>query len=293
VSETIERQPDHGKLVGMSVVLLRDDLETACRTIRDLGFDAIEVHGSHISPGMPGVTVYDAHAAAAGELIRRNGLQVSTLNVVGDASFQPFDGPDALRGTAEQMGRHLRWAAAMGSPRILIWEGRVAAAADVQGSLQILGEVIGRARDAAGLADPPRVSIELHPFTFGLAHRSLPQLAETLRSIGGAGICFDFCHFAVALGRDLLSAITDDVLDAIDHVHYSDSDCVTSELHFPPGLGVLDLDAIGARLAGRPIATSWDLFGWPAPRTAITDTFDHYRTFVERHAASTAPSTAA
>ena len=115
-----------------------------------------------------------------------------------------------------------------------------------------------------------------------------PELAQTLRSIGGAGICFDFCHFAVALGRDLLAAIDDDVLEAIDHVHYSDSDCVTSELHFPPGLGVLELDAIGARLAGSPIATSWDLFGWPAPRTAMAGWFDRYRTFVERHAASTA-----
>jgi sugar phosphate isomerase/epimerase len=288
MSEVLERQPDHGKLVGMSVVLLRDDLETAARTLRDLGFEAMEVHGSHISPGMPGVTVYDAHAAAAGELIRRTGLAVSTLNVVGDSSFQPFDGPEALRATADVMGRHLRWADAMGSPRILIWEGRVADGSAVPEALQKLGEVIERARDASGLADPPRVSIELHPFTFGLAHRCLPELAETLRSIGGAGICFDFCHFAVALGRDLLSAIDDGVLDAIDHVHYSDSDCVTSELHFPPGLGLLDLDAIGTRLAGRPIATSWDLFGWPAPRTAIGDAFERYRLFVERHAASTA-----
>ncbi len=133
MSESLARQPDHGKLVGMSVVLMRDDLETAAQTIRDLGFEAIEVHGSHISPGMPGVTVYDAHAAAAGDLIRRIGLDVSTLNVVGDASFQPFDGPDALRATADAMGRHLRWAAAMGSPRILIWEGRVASASEVPG----------------------------------------------------------------------------------------------------------------------------------------------------------------
>ena len=288
MSEPLARQPDHGKLVGMSVVLMRDDLETAAQTIRDLGFQQIEVHGSHLSPGMPGVTVYDAHAAAAGDLIRRIGLDVSTLNVVGDASFQPFDGPDALRATADTIGKHLRWAAAMGSPQILIWEGRVASASEVPAALRTLGEVIERARDASGLADPPRVSIELHPFTFALAHRCLPQLAELLQSVGGAGICFDFCHFAVALGRDLLSAIDDDVLTAIDHVHFSDSDCVTSELHFPPGLGVLDLDAIGTRLAGRPIATSWDLFGWPAPRTAIRDGMERYRAWVERHAASTA-----
>ena len=139
----------------MSVVLLRDDLETAVRTISDLGFERIEVHGSHIAPGIPGVTVYDAHAAAAGDLIRRTGLAVSTLNVVGDSSFQPFDGPDALLPTAAAMGRHLRWAAAMGSPRILIWEGRAGSAGDVPDALQKLGGG-DRARARCLRASPTR-----------------------------------------------------------------------------------------------------------------------------------------
>ena len=46
--------------------MLRDDLETAARTIAELGFDGMEVHLSQLGPGMPGVTVYEAHAAAAG-----------------------------------------------------------------------------------------------------------------------------------------------------------------------------------------------------------------------------------
>ena len=52
------------------------------------------------------------------------------------------------------------------------------------------------------LADPPEVSIELHPFTFALKHRALPELATALSRVG-AGICLDFCHFGVALGREL------------------------------------------------------------------------------------------
>ena len=134
------------------------------------------------------------------------------------------------------------------------------------------------------MPSPPPVSCELHPFTFALKHRRLPQLAAALRSVG-AGICFDFCHFGVALGRDLVDHLDDDVVDAIDHVHYSDTDTKTSELHFPPGEGVLDLDAIGARLAGKPIAASWDLFGWPGPRHAVRSRMGVYRAFVERHAA--------
>ena len=93
----------------------------------------------------------------------------------------------------------------------------------------------------------------------------------------------------MALGRDLLGYLDDDLVDAIDHVHYSDTDTKTSELHFPPGEGVLDLDAVGARIAGRPIAVSWDLFGWPGPRHAVGSHMDVYRDFVERHVASIRP----
>jgi sugar phosphate isomerase/epimerase len=74
------------------------------------------------------------------------------------------------------------------------------------------------------------------------------------------------------------------VVGAIDHVHYSDTDTTTSELHFPPGEGVLDLDAIGARIAGKKIALSWDLFGWPGARHAARSRIDVYRSFVQRHA---------
>jgi sugar phosphate isomerase/epimerase len=280
-------QPDHGKRIGMSVVLLRDDLETAAQTLLGLGFEGMEVHSSHLAPGIPGVTVYDRHAAAAGELINSVGLAVSTLNVVGDASFDPFGDRAARQATVDMMARHLRWAAAMGSPRILIWEGRVPERSGVTAACRTLAEVIEQARERSGLSDPPGISAELHPFTFGLAHRALPELAATLRSVD-AGICFDFCHFGVALGADVLAGLTDDVLDAVDHVHYSDTDLVTSELHFPPGGGALDLDAIGARLQGIPIATSWDLFGWPAPRAAMRQYMDRYATFVERHAKSMA-----
>jgi sugar phosphate isomerase/epimerase len=277
--------PDHAKLVGMSLVAGREDVETAAATVRELGFEAMEVHASQIGSGMPGVPTFEAHAAAAGDVVRRAGLIVSTLNVVADPSFDPFGGPDARERTVERLADHLRWAAAMGAPRVLIFEGRVADPADVPAACETLVRVISEAQRRSGLADPPTVSCELHPFTFALRHRALPQLGAALRSVG-AGICFDLCHFGVALGRDLVPWLDDDVVAAIDHVHYSDTDTLTSELHFPPGEGVLDLDAIGARLAGKPIAASWDLFGWPGARHAVRTYMPAYRAFVERLAAS-------
>lgn len=98
----------------------------------------------------------------------------------------------------------------------------------------------------------------------------------------GAGICLDFCHFGVAWGQDFLSQIDGDMLDAVNHIHYSDTDCKTRELHFPPGRGVLDLDAILDNLAGRSLSAAWDLFSWPRPIQAITDGFETYRRSVAK-----------
>lgn len=281
----IALQPDHGKLIGMSLIAGRDDLEVAAATVKGLGFEGMEVHAHQLSPGLPGVPVFEGHAAAAGELVRRAGLMVSTLNVVGDATFDPLGGPEAMERTIDGLATHMRWASAMGAPRVLIWEGRVEDPSSVPAACETLARVIEAAGRRSKLAAPPPVSCELHPFTFALKHRALPQLGAALLSVG-AGICFDFCHFGVALGRDLLGFLDDDVVAAIDHVHYSDTDTLTSELHFPPGDGVLDLDAIGARLAGKPIAASWDLFGWPEPRHAVRTGMATYRGFVERLAAS-------
>jgi sugar phosphate isomerase/epimerase len=135
-------------------------------------------------------------------MIRESGLVVSTLNVIEEPpAFAPHDGPDARRATAARLGEHLRHAALMGAPGILIWDGRVdspdlAAAASNQ-----LAECIDLARQHARLGrDEVQVSVELHPFTFALKYGRLGELARALESVG-AGICVDFCHFAVALGR--------------------------------------------------------------------------------------------
>jgi sugar phosphate isomerase/epimerase len=269
----------------MSLVAGRDDLEIATATVKELGFEGTEVHASQLGPGMPGVPIFEGHAAAAGEVVRRAGLLVSTLNVVDDVTFDPFGGSAALEATIDGLAAHLRWADAMGAPRVLIYDGRVEDPAAVATACDTLARAIEAAGRQSGLTNPVPVSIELHPFTFALKHRALPQLGRALLSVG-AGICFDFCHFGVALGKDVLDYIDDDALAAIDHIHYSDTDIATSELHFPPGEGVLDLDAIGARLAGKPIAASWDLFGWPEPRYAVRQGMEAYRTFVGRLASS-------
>jgi sugar phosphate isomerase/epimerase len=163
----------------------------------------------------------------------------------------------------------------MGAPRVLCWDGR----GDARDAPQLLADCVSSALERSGLDDPPAVSVELHPFTFALAQRVVPEVAEALRA-AGAGICLDFCHFGVALGPTFGDELTADVLSAVNHVHFSDSDCTSSELHFPLGEGVLDLDALDARLDGLDVALAWDLFGWPAPRDAIRRTLPVYARYV-------------
>jgi sugar phosphate isomerase/epimerase len=269
-------QPDAGLAIGMSVCFLRNDLETAVAEVADLGFDAVEIFGGHLGPGLPNVRPFEAHAAAAAELVRRSGLVVSTLNVVGAEGFDPFGDRDAYDATVALTADHLRLAAAMGSPRILVWDGRIADPRDAADASARLAGIFDEARTRSGLSAPPAISVELHPFTFALQHRRLNDLAAALRG-SGAGICLDLCHFGVGLGNGWLDAVDDEVLAAIDHVHYSDTDLETSELHFPLGLGRLDLDAVDAKLAGRGLAVAWDLFGWPAPRAAVAHSMARYR----------------
>ena len=53
----------------------------------------------------------------------------------------------------------------------------------------------------------------------------------------------------------------------IEHLHYSDTDCVASELHYPPGKGVLDLAAMNKALIDIGFAgtSTLDMYGYPMP----------------------------
>ena len=270
-----------GKLVGMSGWLALDDLEDASKKLSDLGFEAVGVYHGQIGSRLVNAPVFEAHYRAAGQVIREAGLLVSTLNVIEDEpAFHPFGGADALRSTIERLAHHLRMAAAMGAPGILIWDGRANDGRAAERAPELLAECIAEARRIAGPAGEIDVAIELHPFTFALKHRKLRELSRAL-VYANASICIDFCHFSVGLGAAFLSEITDDVMERIGEIHYCDSDCVTSEFHYPAGRGSLDMKAIEAFFEGRQIPASLDLFQWPFPLTGAKDAMPLYRDFVK------------
>ncbi len=273
---------DSSKLVGMSGWLGLEDLEDACETLGSLGFEGIGVFHTQIGSRLISAPVFEGHYRAAGDVIREAGLVVSTLNVIKDRDeFDPLGSEESRATAALRLAADLQMAVAMGAPGVLIWDGRVDDEQGADAAPALFAECIARARDLAGLSNPPEIAVELHPFTFALQYRRLVPFAEALRSVG-AGICVDFCHFGVALGPDFIDAIDDTVMAAVSEIHYSDTDCVTSEFHFPPGRGVLDMARITDRFAGRGIPASWDLFQWPAPRAAARLGLAEYREFVRR-----------
>ena len=122
----------------------------------------------------------------------------------------------------------------------------------------------------------------------------LPSASTSIGSAGSAtrsgttsASLTDPCHFGVGSPDSYLAAIGKPG-SRIKCVHFSDSDKISSELHFPPGKGCLDLDGILNELKGIDFRGSWmvDYWLYPLPeeaarsglaflREALKD-FDHY-----------------
>ena len=239
------RPADVGRLIGMTVALSWLDGEQAVDELAAVGFTAVEVHTLQLGPSLPGPAVLEAHAAAMQSHLRGRGLEPSSLNAAGAAGFEPVAGD--WEESVDVLATQLRLAAALGSPRLICWDGRIGSAEPARAPAR-LADAIDEARRRSGLQDPPVISVELHPFTFALACGLVSETATALREVG-AGLCVDFCHFAVALGRSF--PLAPEVIAATNHVHLADSDCATSELHFPLGEGSLDLGALAASFAYR------------------------------------------
>jgi sugar phosphate isomerase/epimerase len=273
---------DSGLLIGMTIGFPRRSAEDAADLLATLGLEAVEIHLLQLGPGLPGAPVLEGHASALGEALRERGLVVSTLNGAGATGFEPHQDWD---GATEELARQLRLASALGSPRLLCWDGRLRPEPTTATASRRLADCIDAARERSRLTNPPVVSVELHPFTFALDRHALSELAEELLRVD-AGICLDFCHFGVSLGPGFASSLDAQVLAAVNHVHFADTDCATSELHFPPGRGILDLESIMSHISALEVAVAWDLFGWPAPQAAIRESLSTYVRFVRERAAA-------
>jgi sugar phosphate isomerase/epimerase len=162
----------------------------------------------------------------------------------------------------------VEFALSLGVTDVLTFEGRRPAnSSDDECLTRLLPRVIELFQQAISHAAPKgvRFLIEPHPFTVGMHPEFLIRLCDALPP-EHFGVTCDFCHFGVGRPKDYIKVIRR-LGRKIQHLHYSDSDQISSELHFVPSEGRLDMQGILQALkdSGYRGKLTLDLYGYPTP----------------------------
>ncbi|MFN8371287.1 MAG: sugar phosphate isomerase/epimerase family protein [Anaerolineae bacterium] len=247
-------------LRGNSITFHAYPVEEACQRIAAAGCNGVEMWKEHLT-GFKTPTLLRHFREFAAEL----GLEVWGLNVVGADYFQPFGAAAAYNSTLAGLKADVDYALELGVTQVMVWEGTHPAVKISQH--EMLDTLVSLFEEAIAYGKPNGVRFlaEPHPFTLGMDLDFMKQLCDRLGR-QHFGILFDFCHFGVGKPHSYVEAIHT-LADRIQHLHYSDSDQRTSELHFAPGKGQLDLDAMDAALkaVGFKGTSTLDMYGYPLP----------------------------
>ncbi len=250
-------------LIGNPMIFRQLPLEDAlAKMVKD--YDALELWPQQINEcKTPGLRNKLA------EYISSLGLKAIRLNAADPDYFQVAGSIDDMSGIVKGMKSDIDIVADLGMTQLLTWEGRKPKNAkheDIYG--WILDRTVSIFEQVLDYATHKGISlcVEVHPFTLGIDTDWLIQLYDRLNS-PGFGIVYDCCHFAVGLPDSYIESIYK-LQHRIKHVHFSDSDKKTSELHFPPGAGCLDLDGIVNALKeiGFDGSMMLDLWLYPFPQ---------------------------
>jgi sugar phosphate isomerase/epimerase len=253
---------------GSSITLEDYTLEECVRIFRDAGFTTIEMTRTHLKRCKTDQLVKNFVAYA-----RSMGISMAGLNVAGDAYYQPFGSDRQLEETLNGLQADADLAYSLGTRDVLIWEGVAPkGTTEAQWITDLLPRLIDLFRSAikAVKSRGMRFLVEPHPFTVGMSDQFLIRLCDALDP-EHFGVTFDFCHYGVGRPLDYLEAIPA-LGHRIRNIHFSDSDQESSELHFPPGTGKLQIQAM--LKAFRKIrfdgTMALDLYGYPTPVQALS-----------------------
>jgi sugar phosphate isomerase/epimerase len=252
---------------GSSITLEDYTLEEALRIFAEHGFDSVEMWKHHLRRCKTDELrhKFAAHADTVG-------IIMGGLNAVGEDYYQPFGSDQELDLTLAGLKSDAQFALSLGTHEVMIWEGRAPVGTTESYWLErLLPRLIELFRAAENVLKPQgiRILVEPHPFTVGMSDELLIKLCDALDP-AFFGVLFDFCHYAVGRPNEYLQAIRN-LGPRIQHIHFSDSDQKTSELHFPPGAGRLPLQAMlevfrEIRYDG---TLTLDLYGYPIPVQAF------------------------
>lgn len=239
-------------------------LEEACGRMAAVGYDGFEVWKPQIAKCKTAELLEQFVAYA-----RKLGLHPCALNDVDTEDFQPFDPNGGFERTVQAMRDGVRLAGLLGVKDVMFWKG-VRPRGNNQSQEELLRVMVNVYKKAIAFSSKSgiRLLVEPHPFSLGMDLHFLVRLCDSLDP-RYFGVLYDCCHFGVGKPNGYIEAIR--VLGKrIKYIHFSDSDLRTSELHYPPGRGKLDINGVVAAFAevGYDGQISLDTFGYPLPEEA-------------------------
>lgn len=249
------------RLCGNSITFQDYTAEEACQRLAAAGCNAVEMWPPHLA-GCRTPALLKQFREFAAEL----GLALWGYNAVGADYFQPFGSTANYSRTLGGLKADVDHALELGVHDVMVWEGVRPPDSDIPDA-DLLAVLVELFTEAIDYARPKgvRFTAEPHPFTLGMDNDFMKQLCDQLDR-AHFGVLFDFCHYGVGQPATYVDAIYD--LGArIEHLHYSDTDGFTSELHYPPGKGALDLAGMNQALKeiGFAGTSTLDMYGYPVP----------------------------
>jgi len=152
---------------------------------------------------------------------------------------------------------------------VMAWEG-VRPRGNNQTDKELLKTTTQLYREATryGKKRDVRIVVEPHPFSLGMKMDFLIGLCDAMDD-RYFGVLYDCCHYGVGKPDGYVKAIKT-LGSRIKYIHFSDSDQRTSELHYPLGMGRLDIDGIVEAFAEIEYSDmiSLDIWGYPLPEEA-------------------------
>jgi sugar phosphate isomerase/epimerase len=250
-------------IIGNPMIFRQYPLDRAIRTMVEFGYQGIELWAPQIA-GCKTVALRQQLA----QFVTSLGLTPTGVNAADADYFAALSSPQDAAAIVAGLKRDIDLVHDLGADYLLTWEGRKPPGAnhrDVYGWILDTTVEIFRAAIPYAVDKQVRLFIEVHPYTLGIDVDFACQLYDRINS-AAFGITYDCCHFGVGLPDGYIDAIYK-LGHRIKHVHFSDSDKVSSELHFAPGTGNLDLAGIVAALKAINFQgpTMLDLWLYPFP----------------------------
>ena len=267
-------------LIGNPMIYRQLPVEEALAKTVGGGFDALELWPPQIAEFRT-----PRLRERLRDQIRRLGAEPVRLNCADCDYFQILSSRDDVDRALAGLKKHIDEAIDLGMTQVLTWEGRRPPNLDRRGAY---GEVLDRTTDLFARACQyasergVELTLEVHPFTLGIDVEWLVALCDRLAG-APLSVTYDCCHFGVGLPDAYITAI-DRLGRRIGHVHFSDSDRRSSEVHFAPGVGELDLDGIVAALERSEFQGSMmlDLWLYPLPDEGTQIGVPYVRRVIER-----------